>query len=410
MPTAQMGRLQLGTQLLGQHRQLLLQGLAAGRARGDQFLEAAFSWDPVRHQLGSAPAAAWQHVRFLTVLHRSLHLRLAEHGTCTQGWWEEARKALQRARSRQDGGLAGGSGNWNPLGSPCTLMLHRAGRAAGSWHRAHALRSDGRGRLRGLEKPGLEFEMMLTNRRNGLKTIRSNSKGQARRAGLARGAEAPSEQPEGRASGWAAGSVTTLSAQGSPGRAHSVRAGPTQVTRGAVHTEARIPEAQQAGSCWEKQPGGREGEEKPHWFGCGKEEQRCSQGRGSSHCQPQLPRARSGISRQEKSPLIGKSTEDGNSRAVTEVGCRQRGLGESGGREAAASDHMNAVRAGGRALRGIGQLELSGVPLGWPRPAAVCAWDRSCLLPSSTVVMIHPLRDTVAVLFYSQANLGEICL
>lgn len=62
----------LGTQLLGKHRQLLLRGLAAGRAQGDQCLGAAFFWDTVRHQLGSAPAGAWQRVRFLAALHQSL--------------------------------------------------------------------------------------------------------------------------------------------------------------------------------------------------------------------------------------------------------------------------------------------------------------------------------------------------
>lgn len=51
-------------------------------------------------------------------------------------------------------------------------------------------------------KTGLEFEMMLTNRRNGLKTIRYNSKGQAPRAGLGREANLPSKQSAG---GWRAG-------------------------------------------------------------------------------------------------------------------------------------------------------------------------------------------------------------
>lgn len=67
---------------------------------------------------------------------------------------------------------------------------------------AHVLRSDDGGRLQAPGKTGLEFEMMLTNRRNGLKTIRSNSKGQAPRAGLGQEANLPSEQ---RASGWRAG-------------------------------------------------------------------------------------------------------------------------------------------------------------------------------------------------------------
>lgn len=47
---------------------------------------------------------------------------------------------------------------------------------------------------RGLEGTGLESEMMLTNRRNGLKTIRSDSKGQAQRSGLGRGAEEPRQR------------------------------------------------------------------------------------------------------------------------------------------------------------------------------------------------------------------------
>lgn len=69
----------------------------------------------------------------------------------------------------------------------------------GAWHRAHALCSDDGGRLGAPGKTGLEFEMMLTNRRNGLKTIRYNSKGQVPRAGLGREANPPSEWLEGRA-------------------------------------------------------------------------------------------------------------------------------------------------------------------------------------------------------------------
>ena len=78
-----------------------------------------------------------------------------------------------------------------------------------------------------LGKTGLEFEMMLTNRRNGLKTIRSNSKGQVPRAGLGWEANLPSEQrASGRRAGlpsWQEGSSVGLSefntdAQDSPRR------------------------------------------------------------------------------------------------------------------------------------------------------------------------------------------------
>lgn len=70
-----------------------------------------------------------------------------------------------------------------------------------------------------LGKTGLEYEMMLTNRRNGLKTIRYNSKGQVPRAGLGRKANLPKrvegEQPEGRAAKQAGGRAEPSSAVGS---------------------------------------------------------------------------------------------------------------------------------------------------------------------------------------------------
>ena len=113
MPTAQMRWVQLGTQLLGQHRQLLLEGLAAGRAQGDQCLEAAFSWDTVRHQLDQPRLGLGSMSGFSLFCTRASHLRLAEHGTCTQGWWEEARSRQGKGASQE---LTGGSGNWNPPG------------------------------------------------------------------------------------------------------------------------------------------------------------------------------------------------------------------------------------------------------------------------------------------------------
>lgn len=63
-------------------------------------------------------------------------------------------------------------------------------------------------------KTGLEFEMMLTNRRNGLKTIRYNSKGQE--LGWGGKQNLPGKQ---RASGWRAGLPSGQEGRTEPGSA-----------------------------------------------------------------------------------------------------------------------------------------------------------------------------------------------
>lgn len=128
--------------------------------------------------------------------------------------------------------------------------------------------------------------MMLTNRRNGLKTIRYNSKGQVPRAGLGREANLPSEWLEGRADsrqegqspGLAAGRSVGLSKfntniQDSPSWINKVcgesdpPAGHAVQVQLSVYAETGFPDAQQLGSCLEKQPGARKKQDKPCSFG-----------------------------------------------------------------------------------------------------------------------------------------------